>query len=115
MNKRDLDALYDIVSAAELALEFLDGVSEEAFLDDKKTQAAVIRQLEIVGEAASRVSSATRMAHPEISWREVVGMRNKLIHRYDDVEIGLVWDTCQDSLLELLRSIRALIDAAEKN
>ena len=106
---RDLDAVQDMEQAAKLALKFLDGYTEDDFYDDEKTQAAVIRKLEVIGEAATRVSQSFKDKHSSIPWQDIIGMRHKLIHHYDDVEMGIVWGTCQNSLKELLEIINTQI------
>jgi uncharacterized protein with HEPN domain len=78
---RDTVTLLDILSAAKLALEFIEGMNELQFMADAKTQAAVTRQVEIMGEAAKRLSAEFRDSHPEIPWREIAGMRDVLNNR----------------------------------
>ena len=99
---RDLDVVQNMEQAAKLALKFLDGYTEDEFYDDEKTQVAVIRKLEVIGEAAVRVSQSFKGKHSNIPWQDMIGMRHKLIHYYDDVEMEIVWGTCQNSLRELL-------------
>ena len=103
---RDRAYLFDITEAARLALSYVDGLTLEDFLHDTQCQDAVIRRIEIIGEAARRVSSQTRELHPEIPWAAMIGMRNLMIHDYDDVDMDIVWDTVHRDLPELL----ALLD-----
>ena len=100
--ERDRIYFLDMVEAARLAVSYVEGVSEAAFLEDTQLQDAVIRRLEIVGEAARRVSAATRHSLPEVPWMEVVGMRNLVIHEYDDVDLNIVWDTVRNHLPPLI-------------
>ncbi len=88
--QRDAAYLRDILEAARLALAYLQKVDREAFDRDTKLQDAVLRRLEIIGEAARRVSADTRRAHPEIPWRQMIGMRNQVIHMYDGVDMNVV-------------------------
>ena len=83
---RDLDYLNDIKIAGVAATEFLGGASLDAFLDDPKTQAACMRQLEIIGEAVKRLSDQTKNAYPNVPWREWAGMRDFLIYSYDSID-----------------------------
>jgi uncharacterized protein with HEPN domain len=84
---RDDAAILDILKAARLAQRFVAGMDRDSFLADEKTQSAVVHQLLVIGEAAKRVSDAIRTAHPSVPWASMAGMRDKLIHAYDDVDL----------------------------
>ena len=84
---RDEATLLDVARAAKLVLEFNKGVDKAAFLQDFKTQSAVLHQLMVMGEAVKRLSPAFRTGHPEIPWSLIAGMRDKLIHGYDIVDL----------------------------
>ena len=90
---RDDAAILDILKAARLAQSFLAGMDRASFLADEKTQSAVVHQLLIIGEAAKRVSEALRIGQPSVPWGLMAGMRDKLIHEYDDVDLEEVWQT----------------------
>ena len=92
---RDDAILVDLACAARLAREFVQGMDQAAFLADLKTQSAVLHQLLILGEAAKRLSQLFRDAHAHIPWPLITGMRDKLIHHYDVVDLGVVWETIQ--------------------
>lgn len=77
---RDQTLVVDMLLAARDALSFIHGISETDFIDSRQIQNAVIRSLEIIGEAASKMSSGQKAECPEISWREIVGMRHRLVH-----------------------------------
>lgn len=106
---RDDVSLVDILAAARLALEFVRGMNELQFMDDAKTQAAVTRQLEIIGEAAKRLSPQFRDTHPAIQWRQIAGMRDVLIHVYDNVDLDELWYVVQVSIPELVSYIESLV------
>jgi uncharacterized protein with HEPN domain len=98
MLPRELNYLVDILEAARLLQKFVEGVNQDTFENDLMRQAAVMRQLEIMGEAARRLSEETRQELFEIPWHQIIGMRNRLIHVYDDVDLAIVWDTVQNDL-----------------
>ncbi len=102
MPQRDAAHLDDTLRASELILSFLEGIDHDAFHHDLKTQSAVIRQFEIVGEATKRISTEFKTAHPGIPWRKMAGLRDILIHAYDTVDANEVW-------LAASRDIPALI------
>ena len=109
--ERDAAFLLDMMLAAKDALGFVEGLDEAAFLDSLLHQHAVIRALEVIGEAAGRVSAATRSAHAEIPWREIIGMRRRLIHGYDDVRLDRVWTVLRDDLGPLIAILEKLVPA----
>ena len=90
--------LKDILAAIESIEQFVAGMSFEAFQTDDKTLSAVVRKLEIIGEATKRVPDEVRLSHPNIPWREMAGMRDKLIHFYFGVDHQLVWKTVKERL-----------------
>ncbi len=91
---RDLgDYLEDIVSALEECLAFTAGMTYEAFAADPRTHKAVVRNLEIVGEAAKKLPAALRDRHPDLPWKSIIGMRDKLAHEYFGVDLRIVWGT----------------------
>jgi len=95
---RDSAYLLDIFKASQLALSYLKGKAKEEFFKDTQCQDAVIRRLEIIGEAAGRVSVATTTKFPNLPWKKMVSMRNIMIHEYEDVDLDIVWDTVQNDL-----------------
>lgn len=106
---RDEVLLLDIAIACENAAEFIRDVDSVTFFDDIKTQSAVMHQLLIIGEATKRISMDFRQHHSEIPWRKMAGMRDNLIHEYDNVDLDGVWDTVTQDLPALLAQIRPLI------
>lgn len=105
--QRDKEYLLDILEAAKLALAYVDKKSREEFFNDTQCQDAVIRRLEVIGEAARRISEETRAVIPDLPWSDMIGMRNVIIHEYDDVDMVIVWETVHDDL-------PTLVDALEK-
>lgn len=108
-NNRDTSSLWDMVQAIYRIQEFIDNLSYEAYLESVLTQSAVERQLEILGEAATRISTEFRQAHLEIDWRRIIGLRNILIHRYDEVRQQTIWTTITSELAPLRTKLEALL------
>jgi uncharacterized protein with HEPN domain len=84
---------------------FTGGMEEESFRGDKKTISAVIHSLEVLGEAARNIPEDIRQKYPAIPWRNIMGMRNKLIHEYFGVDVSMVWETIRTDLVPLKSSI----------
>ncbi|PKB67768.1 MAG: hypothetical protein BZY81_03825 [SAR202 cluster bacterium Io17-Chloro-G4] len=107
------DYLRDILQATEEALEFVQGMDHSNFSSDRKTNLAVVRSLEIIGEAARHVPLAVRRRHPLVPWQDMVGMRNKLIHQYYGVDSQVLWRTLQEDLPPLRDVIRGILGEME--
>ncbi|MFV1965834.1 MAG: DUF86 domain-containing protein [Pirellulaceae bacterium] len=104
------DHLDDIFLAARKAIEFVKGTDYEHFLLDDKTAYAVVRALEILGEATKRIPAEIRDRFPEIPWRSMAGIRDKLIHDYVSVNLEVVWKTVTEDLPPLLPQIQRVLD-----
>jgi uncharacterized protein with HEPN domain len=105
------DYLDHMRQAAADAYSFVDGLSKDDFLEDKRTQQAVILSLIIIGEAATKVMDGHAeftKSHPEVPWRSMRGMRNRITHGYFDINLDVVWQTVQAALPELLQQLSAL-------
>ncbi|MGD8869421.1 MAG: DUF86 domain-containing protein [Gemmatimonadales bacterium] len=106
----DLPYLRHILDAIGRIESYVSGVDEGVFLENAEKQDAVIRQLQIVGEAAKRLSAELRAAYPDIPWREVAGMRDKLVHDYFGVDLQFVWVTVTEDIPELKSRIEQILD-----
>ena len=106
---RDDAFLLDMLLAARELRQFTEGVSFENFNNDRLLQHAVIRLIEIIGEAARNVSADFKAAHPEIPWAAIVGMRHRLVHEYFRVAPDKVWEVVQKDLPELVGLIEPLV------
>lgn len=105
---RLIDYLEHMQQAAADACGFLKGMAQGEFLEDKRTQQAVIMSLIIIGEAATKVMDSHpefARAHAEVPWRSMRGMRNRIAHGYFDINLEVVWDTVQTALPELLKQL----------
>jgi uncharacterized protein with HEPN domain len=103
---RDPATILDIRRAAQLVLEFKADLAREDFLKDLKTQSAVLHQLLVIGEAVKRLSTEYRAEHPTVPWALIAGMRDKLIHGYDAVDLHEVWKTASDDMPKLLAELK---------
>ena len=103
--RSDDDYLSDILTACELTCSFIEGLTRDDFAKDLKTQAAVIRQIEIIGEAARQCSDEFRLSHRSVPWADVIGMRNVLAHAYHGVAADEVWLAATRDVPELVRAL----------
>jgi uncharacterized protein with HEPN domain len=107
--QRDLQFLLDMLQSAELITNYTAHCSKDEFLDNVQLQDAVIRRLLVIAEAARRVSETTRQSLPTVSWQEINGMRNRLVHEYDDVNLNIVWNVVQNEIPNLISELQPRI------
>jgi uncharacterized protein with HEPN domain len=107
--KRDSAYLQHILDAISNIEKFVEGIKKEEFITNLEKQYAVLRGLEIIGEAAKNVSKEIKRNYPHIPWKEISGMRNKLIHQYFGVNLELVWETVKTKLPELKNQISIIL------
>lgn len=113
---RLIDYLEHMQQAAMDACDFVQGMAREDFQQDKRTQQAVIMSLIILGEAATKVMDSHAdfaRRHPQVPWRSMRGMRNRMAHGYFDIDLDMVWNTVQNALPELLSQLSALRQPAD--
>ena len=108
MKKDDTIYLKHMSDAINKIIRYVGKIKRAGFLKDELVQDGVIRQIEIIGEAAKRLSKSFQENHPQIPWKDIVGMRNKLIHDYMGVDTGAVWDTVKKDIPILKKQIDAL-------
>jgi uncharacterized protein with HEPN domain len=108
--QRDDAVLVDILNACRLAEQFIQGVTKSAFTKDVKTQSSVLHQITIVGEAARRLSTAFRQQNSHIPWQLIIGMRSKLIHEYNSIDLIEVWATVKTDIPSLIAQIESLLE-----
>ncbi len=110
MSKRgDKEFLLDIKEAGERIRNYTEGMTYREFLEDMKTQDAVIRNIEIIGEAVKNLSKTLKEKQRGIEWKDIAGMRDKLIHFYFGVKWEIVWSVINDKIPELLAEIEEII------
>lgn len=109
MNSRDLHSLLDIVQSAELVDSYVQNVSEEQFVANQQLQDAIIRRLEILGEAAGRVSEEGQAELADVPWSKIKGLRNRLVHEYDNISLEVIWRVACTEMTELIPQIKPIL------
>ena len=105
----DTVRLHHVLDAAREAVSFVQGKQRSDLEKDRKLVLSLVRLVEVIGEAAGQVSQGFRDAHPEIPWPEMIGMRNRLIHAYFDIDLDRVWDTVKDDLPPLIARLERIV------
>ena len=115
MTKRDYrDYLQDMLDSINEIEDFVGDLSFEEFRRDRKTINAVVRSIEVLGEASKRIPIALRAKHGEVPWRKMAGMRDKLIHEYSGVDVEILWKTAKDDIPPLKQLIQNVLKGLEK-
>jgi uncharacterized protein with HEPN domain len=109
MKREYEDYLRDMLENAEKALSFVQGMDYDGFYTDDKAVYAVIRALEIIGEAARQIPEDARKANPKIQWREIAAMRNKLTHEYFGVNTKVIWRTVREDLPLIIPALKKML------
>ncbi|NIM17482.1 MAG: DUF86 domain-containing protein [Candidatus Aminicenantes bacterium] len=116
MQPEDKDSAYlwDMLDAAQTAAQFTPGITIEEYLKDRKIQLAIERLLEIIGEAANRVSTDFQKNHPEIPWRKIVGQRNVITHEYGEIKQERIWTVVSTNIPELIEKLEPLVKSIQQ-
>ena len=104
--------VQDMIQFAERVLSYTKGMDQSAFIADKRTYDAVLRNIELIGESATHIPGYVRDAHPEIEWRRIIGARNRVAHGYLGIDDDVVWDIVQTDVPALLSRLRNMLDSA---
>lgn len=105
--------LVDMMDFARRVLAYTSELDQAAFIADRRTYDATLRNLELIGEAATNLSESVRAAHPEVPWRLVIATRNRLIHAYLGIDDDTVWSIIQDDVPDLLKRLEQIEDQLE--
>lgn len=108
--RRDGDFLGDIREALENISLYVKGFTLQSFLEDRKTQDAVVRNFEVLGEAAKNISRDFKARHPEVPWRKLAGLRDKLAHFYFGIDYNIVWNVAKKELPKVLKRIKEILN-----
>jgi uncharacterized protein with HEPN domain len=115
MKVRDYrDYLQDIFDAVNDIENFVDNMTYEEFIKDRKTLNAVVRSIEIIGEASKNIPETMKAKHKELPWKQMAGMRDKLIHAYFGVDIETLWKAVKENIPQLRQSIQQMLQDLEK-
>lgn len=100
--------IEDMISFSEKCLTYTQGMDQESFVGSPMTYDATLRNLELVGEAATRVPSEVRNEHPEVPWRMIIATRNRLIHAYLGIDDDTIWSIIQDDIPGLISALKRI-------
>ena len=110
MKNEDIIRIKHMIDASEELLSFAENKSRKDFDTDRMLILSIIKEIEIIGEAANRVSEEMKINYPDIPWAEIIGMRNRLIHSYFNIDSEIVWTSVTKDVPELLSMLRILIN-----
>jgi len=115
MNERDETRLRDMLDAAYKAQHFIRGKTRSSLDEDDMLSFALVRAIEIVGEAASKVTPPTRDSFPQVEWRPIIGMRNRIVHDYLNVDLNIVWEVVTHDLPKLIAALEKLLPPEDES
>jgi len=107
--KSDTVYLHHINEATQRIALYLEDVQREGFYSNLMLQDAVVHQLQIIGEATRSLSDKFKQSHPEIAWNQIIGMRNRIVHEYFQIDLEIVWEVVQDDLPLLTKQIAVIL------
>lgn len=107
--RRDADYLNDILEAMERIITYTSGLSYTQFMEDTRTQDAVLRNIEVIGEAVKRLSPPLRKRYPAVPWKDIAAMRDKVIHHYFGINYDIVWAVASEEVPKLRPTIQTIL------
>ena len=112
MSKRKPDVyLQDILESIEYIQRFLDGVSQEEFYENVEKQDAVLRRLEVIGEAVKHLPDKIRKDHTDVPWRQIAGMRDVLVHEYFGITLEMIWIVATEDIVDLKEKVAQILNS----
>jgi len=114
MSRSAVEYLRHILDEAQYLIQASAQLKKDAFVADETLKRAFVRSLEIIGEATKQVDEATRQKHPQVEWRNMAGMRDRLIHDYVGVDYEIVWDVIQNKVPALSQEIQQIIEESKQ-
>ena len=115
MKKRDYgDFVQDILDSINDIGSFIEGIDFEDFIKDKKTIYSVVRAIEIIGEATKNVPEQIRKKYPDVPWKKMAGMRDKLVHEYFGVDLEILWETAKEDVPQLKIPVSKVLEDMER-
>lgn len=116
MSRRSVRVLLeDMLDRCARITSYLGDMDYAALLEDQKTADSIVRNLEVIGEAASRLPKEFTQVHPHLPWRQIVGLRHRIVHDYFDVDLALVFDICREEVPPLSTNLRKLLEDAARD
>lgn len=113
MKRTNKHFFRDILEYAQSASEFVENVSFEMLKNDKKTAFAIVRALEVIGEASNRIPEEIKEKYPNIPWHKIRGLRNKIVHNYDQIDYTIIWNILQNEIPKLINQVEEIFDEVE--
>ncbi|MGH2575321.1 MAG: HepT-like ribonuclease domain-containing protein [Ignavibacteria bacterium] len=110
MRNDDRIRIQHIIDACNEISTFIKGITRQELDEDRKLVLAIIKEIEIIGEAANKISNESKESYPDIPWADIIGMRNHLIHSYFDIDTEVVWTTALKDIPELLSILQRIIN-----
>ena len=107
--------IQDMIEFGEKVLAYTEGLDRDGFIADELTYDATLRNLQLIGQAATHIPSEVREAHPDIPWRAIVGTRNRLAHSYLSISNNIIWTIIQDAIPNLLPALRDLLNTTNED
>ena len=107
--------IQDMIEFGEKVLAYTEGLDRDGFIADELTYDATLRNLQLIGQAATHIPSEVREAHPDIPWRAIVGTRNRLAHSYLSISNNIIWTIIQDAIPNLLPALRDLVNTTNED